>query len=108
MERVDMNNILGEGDGENAKQTELESDDMTPQMIVDVFGDFEDQSTATDAQQKETPVSGEHREEQNVLLEWTEDENDSDFDGESTENESNDDEPEMNYTSLDPWEVKEM
>ena len=81
---------------------------MTPQLIVDEFGDFEDQSTATDAQQKETPVSGEHREEQNVLLEWTEDENDSDFDGESTENESNDDEPEMNYTSLDPWEVKEM
>ena len=108
MERVDINNILGEGDGQNAEQTEMESDDMTPQLIVDEFGDFEDQSTATDAQQKETPVSGEHRKEQNVLLKWTEDENDSDFDGESTENESNDDEPEMNYTSLDPWEVKEM
>ena len=36
------------------------------------------------------------------------DENDSEFDGESSDNESNDDEPEMNYTSLDPWEVKEM
>ena len=65
MERVNINNILGEGDGENAEQTESESDEMTPQLIVDEFGDFEDQNTGTDGQKKENPVHGELREEQN-------------------------------------------
>ena len=53
MERVDMHNICGKVIyGENAEQTEFESDDLIPraQLIVDECGDFADQNTETDGQ----------------------------------------------------------